>query len=235
LNIAQYQSQQRSGDDNLDDELVNTTSARKTMKLVITETSASIGTSYSFLSYFDTTVNQGIEPGSFFWPLHPDSELWGRALFILPMFSPQIFADKEIMTSKSQIVGDITNGVTVETFTISTTTVANPAFGTLAGLAVDILFINIVLPTIAHGMFQESTMLIGEDVVERAKQPLADMALSIASSTELLHRVQDFFGVARTGSSSSSSASIPATTWTLVVAVLPTLLSLVVAVTALMV
>ena len=58
----------------------------ETLKVILTNTNQEWGTEFQYtqiLQYFDSPINQGIEPGSFNWP----PGMW------IPYQSPQLFAE----------------------------------------------------------------------------------------------------------------------------------------------
>jgi hypothetical protein len=101
----------------------------------------------------------------------------------LPLYSNQIFdsyLDFEMLNNISQPI----EGMNVTTALLKATTIENPAFHTMAGQSVEILYIalNSNIPT----------NIIGETLIEEWKVPIADMARDIAENKVLLSRVESF-------------------------------------------
>ena len=122
---------------------------------------------FSILSYFNTTFNQGVDPGAFLWPAEMDQHM------NLPLYSTQIFdsyLDFEMLNNISQPI----EGMNVTTALLKATTIENPAFHTMAGQMVEILYIalNSNIPT----------NIVGETLIEEWKVPIADMARDIAEN-----------------------------------------------------
>ena len=165
MNIGQYQQQH--------------TDLSETIKAVVTLTNNCEYGPETFLAYFNTTFNNGVEPGAFLWPVNHTSA------FNLPLQSPQIF-DLELDQTSLESITQHVSGMNVTFAEIKgATTLENPAFQTKAGQEVDILFImlNSCIPT----------DIIGVTEIEEYKQPLADMVLDISSSQELVSAVNSFF------------------------------------------
>ncbi|KAL3925866.1 MAG: hypothetical protein SGILL_000115 [Bacillariaceae sp.] len=151
----------------------------ETLKVVATLTNNCNYGPTPFLAYFDTDFNENVEPGEFLWPVnHTDS-------FNLPLQSPQLFEDKLDESSLDSMTKTLSNLNVTYAEVKGATTLENPAFRTKAGQKVDILLLmlNSCIPT----------DIIGATEIEQYTQPLADMALDIASSQELVGVVKDFF------------------------------------------
>lgn len=154
---------------------------QKKLKVVLTDQNYYQDTNAKFLSYFQTSFNEGVSPGKFVWapPTSPSSNAQST-----PWRSPQIFNDyldeSMIKNSKKHIVG--TNITYVH---VNATTIENKAFGVLPGQSVDILLlqINSDIPT----------TIIGSELTEKYMAPLAELAETIAGSEELLSVVNDFY------------------------------------------
>ena len=107
----------------------------KTIKLVLTNTNQAFEpNSYDtqqILQYFSTDFNQDIAPGDYVWL--PD--------FVSPYRSPEIFAEE---LSDEAYVASIEpiEGSNMTTAILRGTTIANPAYGTVAGQTVEILVLN---------------------------------------------------------------------------------------------
>ena len=153
---------------------------QNTLKIVVTLTLLEGHNDVKFLSYFNTTFNQGIEPGEF---------LWQRSFQDLntfepnPIRSPQIFEDS-LDQESFDAIKTFVPGINVTCAKISATTIDNPAFGVVAGQSVEILAINIFGPI--------PTVILGGGAVDRFKESLAQSAREIAGSSELLAAIQDF-------------------------------------------
>jgi hypothetical protein len=164
LNIAIYQMQS-NGD------------VSKTLRVILTANNRWQHFPFAILSYFNTTFNQGVDPGAFLWPAEMDQHM------NLPLYSNQIFdsyLDFEMLNNISQPI----EGMNVTTALLKATTIENPAFHTMAGQSVEILYIalNSNIPT----------NIIGETLIEEWKVPIADMARDIAENKVLLSRVESF-------------------------------------------
>jgi hypothetical protein len=168
LNIGQYQS---SAAADLDADLTTTT-----IKLILTpdDLQGTYDPVY-LLSYFNTTFNQAIEPGDFLWPSDQ---------FVVPLRSPQIFADYLDIAMYEALLEPIEGYDYMKTARIQTTTIDNPSYSVVAGTPVDILIVQL-----DSGI---PTEIIGLEEIDVWKGRLADLAKGIASSSELLARVQDF-------------------------------------------
>jgi hypothetical protein len=111
--------------------------------------------------------------------------MWHSGM-MFPMRSPQIFQEAVDLANVSSLVEPI-KGTNVSTLALSGTTIANSAFGVVAGQSVE-LFIILLRSDIPD-------LLVGPDRVEAFSPDVADLAFGIASSEELLERVRDFFPV----------------------------------------
>ena len=146
------------------------------------------GASQSLLSYFSTSFNADVSPGDVVW-----SPTLGQTL---PWRSPQLFEDSldlETLLGNAEPVDGLEY---VSTTTLTGTTLDNPAFGVSAGHTVELLVVN-VLHNITTGILTPTD-------VDLYTTPLAAMTVELASSSELLARLQDFFG------SSAGPAPTPA-------------------------
>lgn len=163
----------------------------KTLKVILCNNNVLGGLPIEELAYFNTTFNQGVEPGAFIWPTLQDQHL------DLPLYSPQIFDSYLDLDMLNNITEPI-EGINVTTALIKTTTIDNPAFHTRAGQPVEILLVssNSAIPTAIAGKTQ----------IEQWKVPLAEMARDITASQVLLSRVKAFMMEGTDISTSSSGA-----------------------------
>jgi hypothetical protein len=177
FNIGQYQSGVGGSD------------TSKTLKIFLTNMNDNGDSNVEFLSYFQTSFNSGVEPGSYLWP--PSSTLATTSLeynltsAATPIRSAQIF---ETSLDESQLAQS-TNSVAGTNLTyamLSAVTTNNPAFGVSAGQPVDILYVSINNPI--------PTIVAGTSLTQQYAPMLADLAASIAGSHDLLTAVQSFLG-----------------------------------------
>ena len=146
----------------------------KVLKIVLTNTNEfTVETQgHPILAYFSNPDNQNVEPGAYLWS--PES---------LPGPSYQIFQEsltyERLIELSQPIVGS-----NLSTALLKATTINNDAYGVLSGQAVEILLIdlNAAIPTV----------ILGQDSAKEYTEPLADMAVHIASSDELRSRVESF-------------------------------------------
>jgi hypothetical protein len=178
----------------------------KTLKVILCNNNVLGGLPIEELAYFNTTFNQGVEPGAFIWPTLQDQHL------DLPLYSPQIFDSYLDLDMLNDITEPI-EGINVTTALIKTTTIDNPAFHTRAGQPVEILLVS--------GNSAIPTAIAGETQIEQWKVPLAEMARDIAASQVLLSRVKAFM-MEGTDSGTSSNGARFRVSWILHTALLVT-------------
>lgn len=162
INVAQYQI---AGGD-LDD----------TLRVILTNTNQAWGTDYQyslFLQYFNSPINEGIEPGAYHWP--PG--------MLSPYQSHQIFEDFMDESILDDLIESIP-GSNMTTALLKGTTIDNPVFGIKVGQKVDILLVNVNEPI--------TTYVATPDIVDYFTQPLADMTIHIADNEELANRIKLF-------------------------------------------
>jgi hypothetical protein len=168
LNVAQYQQQHSALD------------LSHTLKLVVTYTDAATDVPNTFLSYFATDFNAGIDPGAFVWA--PATGLNGVAQPV-PWRSTQIF-DKQLTLNDLKSLEQPLSDSNLTYALLDAVTIQNDAFGVQAGQKAEILvlFTNSIVPT----------SILGVSATEQWTQPLADMAHQISASQDLLALVQAF-------------------------------------------
>jgi len=167
LNVGQYQT-------------VDNGDLTKTLKVILTNNNMNTSSNVQFLSYFQTSFNQGIAPGDFLWL--PSWSMYGPPA-PTPVRSNQIFADyldDELLTSKLQQL----SGTNMTYALMNATTLDNVAFGVKAGQHVELLLLQINSPI--------PTTVIGRNTTQEYMVPLADMAQAIASNMALISIVRDF-------------------------------------------
>jgi len=179
LNIGQYQSQ------NSDDTFSFASEGEEeALKVILTDTNHIYDTNHqgddgtiSILPYFNSPVNEGITPGDYMWPDN---------FFLLPLMSPQIFANDMDLASLAGIMKPIP-GLDVTVGRVQATTLDNPRFHVKAGQPVDILILrlNSIIPTV----------IIGTEAIQAFKNPLAELAQGIAASEDLVNVIKDFMNV----------------------------------------
>jgi hypothetical protein len=178
FNIGQYQAVDRD--------------ATTPLKIFLTNTNNDGDSNVQFLSYFATSFNSGVEPGSFLWP--PSSTLPSTSLdynltsSTTPVRSVQIFEtplDEAALAQATHAVA----GTSLTYAAISAVTTSNPAFGVAAGQPVDIFYARINSPI--------PTMVAGTALTEQYSEPLAELAAGIASSHDLLVAIESFLGTVR--------------------------------------
>jgi hypothetical protein len=151
------------------------------MKVILTNNNFYRDSNVKFLSYFSAPFNQGVRPGDFVWPSAtvPDSISAQNA----PWQSMQIFQDyldDESMVSRFVPIP----GTQITTALFKTRTLENSAFGVKEGQDVEILLlqINSDIPT----------ALFTRNALNQWINPLADLAVTIMSSEELVARMKSF-------------------------------------------
>ena len=149
------------------------------LSAIVTHNNVDMKSNFHVLSYFNTSFNQGIEPGGFLWPT---SLSWAMNMPPNPRRSSQIFA--ECMSD-----GDLENalvsipGTNFSTAVLQGTTIKNDAFGVEAGLCVNILLLQ---PN------SNITNLIFPPNVQAHQDSLAELAKGIASNDLIKERVASF-------------------------------------------
>jgi len=168
LNIGQYHSKS-----NVD--------LSETLKVIVTSNNYYTDTDVNVLNYFSTDYNAEVAPGDFLWA--PSTSPGGVAAQT-PYRSYQIF-DTYLDQAQLDSMMDPIPGTNLTTTVLEAVTTDNEAFGVKAGQKVEILLLktNSNVPTV----------IVGQDVTSQYVQPLADLALDIASSSTLLERVTNFW------------------------------------------
>jgi len=171
INVGHYQQKRRIGP--FSNATVNENSS---LKIILTNCNDQWDTVFNraqLLQYFSTYFNQGVVPGEYLW----------APTYYTPFRSPQIFEEYLDEDGLDALLEPI-EGSNMTTARLTGTTVDNPSFGVVAGLAVEILLINLNEDI--------TTLVIGEELVATLTQPLADMARHIAASQTLVERVRAF-------------------------------------------
>ena len=147
------------------------------MKIILTNTNAVWNPQYNHFQismHYATDYNKNVTPGSFIWLPYLNKQ---------PIHSPQIFGEymdgKMIEQSLESIPGS-----NMTTAMFKGTTIPNPAFSVKTGQLIEVLWINL--------NYDIPTILAGEDLIEEVTEPLASMAVDIATNEVLLNRVQAF-------------------------------------------
>jgi len=150
------------------------------MKVILTNHNNILDTDVKFLSYWQTSFNEGIQPGDFIWAPGTTPTLSAQNA---PWRSPQIFSeyldDESILAATETIPGtNLTSAV------FAATTLENKAFGVKAGQRVEIILfqINSNLPT----------FLLAKSSLEIQAQEFAALVSDIATSDELVDRISAF-------------------------------------------
>jgi len=162
INVAQYQI---AGGD-LDD----------TLRVILTNTNQAWGTDYQyslFLQYFNSPINDGIEPGAYVWPQG----------MLTPYQSHQIFEEFMDESILDGLIEPIPNS-NMTTALLKGTTIDSPIFDIKAGQKVKILLVNLNEPI--------TTYIATPDIVNYFTEPLADMTVHIAENEELANRIKLF-------------------------------------------
>ena len=148
----------------------------KKLKVILANTNRASGTDYQYtqaLKYFDSPINEGVEPGDFIWP----------ASWAVPLQSPQIFAESMDASTVDSLIEPI-QGSNMTTILLKGTTIDNPVFGIKAGQEVEILAVNLNEDII--------TFIATPGLSELYTEPLADMTVHIAENEELANRIRAF-------------------------------------------
>mmetsp|Transcript_21737 Transcript_21737/g.43516 ORF Transcript_21737/g.43516 Transcript_21737/m.43516 type:complete len:505 (+) Transcript_21737:388-1902(+) len=180
INVAQYQI---SGGD-LDD----------TLRVILTNTNEAWGDDYQyslFLQYFDSPINEGVEPGSF---------QWAPGMFT-PYQSPQIFGDFMDESILDGLIEPIPDS-NMTTALLRGITIDNPTFGIKAGQQVEILLVNLNEPI--------TTYIATPAIVDYFTEPLADMTVHIAENKELANRIKLFVEPALVHQNDNDDIATPA-------------------------
>ena len=144
------------------------------LKIILTNTNEfTVDTQgHPILAYFSNPDNRKVKPGAYLWP--PES---------LPGPSYQIFQESLTYESLMGLTEPIA-GSNLTTAVLQATTIKNSAYGILPGQNVEILLVNLnaAIPTV----------IVGRDAAKEFVEPLAEMAVHVASSDELRSRVGSF-------------------------------------------
>ena len=148
------------------------------LRAIVTNNNMYSDSNFNMLSFFNTSFNQGVEPGGFLWPT-----LWAMNNTIPnPRRSPQIFAECMSDADLDDMLVSIP-GTNFSTAVLRGTTIKNDAFGVEAGLCVSILLLqtNSDIPT-----------LVLPPNAQAHQNSLAELAKDIASNDLIKERVASF-------------------------------------------
>lgn len=180
MNVGDYQQQ-------------NDADLTATLKIIVTEADepGDLGSDLLFASYFSCNVNQNVAPGNFVWPAQPGNDGTEEDFIFAspnPMLSLQIFQESMSLSQLASLRMPIP-GTNLTTVVVQATTVDNPAYGTVAGQRVDILYIetHVDIPT----------MIIGTNATETWTPALIEAAMDIASvgAPVLVQRLNAFLAM----------------------------------------
>jgi hypothetical protein len=146
------------------------------MKVILTNTNEQWPTDFDYtqlLQYFQSPLNEGVEPGSFNWPTGME----------VPYQSPQLFGDVLDEAGLDNLLESIP-GSNMTTCMITATTIKNKVYGVNAGQKVQIFLINLNEPI--------TTYIATPDLIQFYTEPLATMTKNIAKNEELARRIQAF-------------------------------------------
>jgi hypothetical protein len=150
-----------------------------TIKMIVADHKTTNETNVHVLSYFSTTFNANVSPGGFVWL--PSST--GSPALNTPVQSPQIF--QEYMDENTYKEKFLTlDGTNVTYAILQATTIDNAAFGVVGGQPVELL--------VLHTNSDIPTALLGADYTTAYIEPLANMAESIAGSSQLVQVIKSF-------------------------------------------
>jgi hypothetical protein len=166
MNIGQYQT-------------VDNGDLNKTLKIIVAHNNAWDEDDIRFTSYFNTTYNEGVEPGEFNWAPGINSAEYRS----IPWRSFQIFdqyLDDEMIDEASVPIA----GTNLTTAVFEATTIENIAFSVKSGQTVQML----LLQTNSN---IEVSLFLHSDILSNAEM-LGQLALDIMTSAELVARIEDF-------------------------------------------
>ena len=179
INVAQYQI---AGGD-LDE----------TLRVILTNTNQAWGTvkeHSTYLQYFNSPINDGIEPGAYNWP---------PGMFV-PYQSLQIFGDFMDESILDGLIEPIP-GSNMTTALLKGTTIDNPIFGIKVGQKVEILLVNLNEAI--------TTYIATPDIVSIFTEPLADMTVHIAENEDLANRIKLFVESALVHENDGNNSATP--------------------------
>lgn len=149
------------------------------LRAIVTSNNMYTFSNFDMLSFFNTSFNQGIEPGGFLWP-----SSWAKNMPPNPRRSPQIFAECMSDADLNDALVSIP-GTNFSTAVLRGTTVKNDAFGVEAGLCVNMLLLQ---------TNSNITTLILPPNALHYQDSLVDLAKDIASNDVIKERVATFLG-----------------------------------------
>ena len=151
------------------------------LRAIVTNNNVYTDSNFNVLSFFNTSFNQGIEPGGFLW-----STSWAMNSTNLnppnPRQSPQIFAECMSDADLDDALVSIP-GTNFSTAVLRGTTIKNDAFGVEAGLCVNILLLQ---------TNSNITTLVVPPNVQVYQNSLIELAKAIASNDVIKERVASF-------------------------------------------
>ena len=148
------------------------------LRAIVTNNNAYTDSNFNMLSFFNTSFNQGIEPGGFLWPTS-----WAMNSTIPnPRRSAQIFAECMSNADLDDALVSIP-GTNFSTAVLRGTTINNDAFGVEEGLCVNILLLQ---------TNSNITTLVLPPNVHSYRDSLAELAKAIASNDLIKERVASF-------------------------------------------
>ena len=147
------------------------------LKVILTHTNREWISEYDLtqlLQYFDSPLNDGIEPGGHL----------SLAERTVPIRSPQLFSDFVDGELLNEMLDPI-EGSNMTTVFMSLTTIDNQVYGIQEGLSVELLLINLNEDL--------TTFVAGPSIIANATVPHAEMVRKIAANEVLVQRVRDFY------------------------------------------
>ena len=165
--ISQYQRQSTADDGTAD----------MPLKVILTHTNREWISEYDLtqlLQYFDSPLNDGIEPGGHL----------SLAERTVPIRSPQLFSDFVDEELLNEMLDPI-EGSNMTTVVMSLTTLDNQVYGIQEGLPVELMLINLNEDL--------TTFVAGPSIIANATAPHAEMVRKIAANEVLVQRVREFY------------------------------------------
>ena len=148
------------------------------LRAIVTNNNVYTDSNFNILSFFNTSFNQGIEPGGFLWPTS-----WAMNYTMPnPRRSPQIFAECMSNADLDDALVSIP-GTNFSTALLRGTTIKNDAFGVEAGLCVNILLLQ---------TNSNITTLVLPPNAQEYQNSLTELAKAVASNDLIKERVASF-------------------------------------------
>ena len=148
------------------------------LRAIVTNNNMYSDSNFNMVSFFNTSFNQGIEPGGFLWPTS-----WAMNNTIPhPRRSPQIFAECMSVADLDEALVSIP-GTNFSTAVLRGTTINNDAFGVEAGLCVSILLLQ---------TNSDIPILVLPPNAQAYQNSFAELAKSIASNDLIKETVASF-------------------------------------------